>query len=195
MLVDAQALNGDETKLDKLRALALRFVELLVYGTKVADRSEPDSDAPFAGWACDLLNLADLAGCKLLGTRLTDAIDVTVPGARSVRLEGHISRLPYRNFSSQERTVTGRVRAIVVGGRANRLLTNAHDVETHVRLRDKAIHFDESQRKAVAAAISTPGQKVTLTYVEETLDEGRAKPRVKRVLKSLVLEHSPQTLA
>jgi len=59
-------------------------------------------------------------------------------------------------------------------------------------LRDKAIHFDESHRKSVAAAIATPGQKVTLTYVEETLDEGRAKPRVKRVLKILALESSSQ---
>lgn len=186
LLLDERALAANPLVLAEARARAVEVAELLgAKSLKPHGFVQPDAQTAAAHPA---LTLSDLAGSPLLGAVMPQPIDVVVPGHPSLRLEGRLRRSNRRHFERNVKSVRGQLRTVAIGGRGHRFTVRGHDLSSMTKFGDEAVCFPESLRATVVAALATPGQRVLLSIAEEVLDEGRAEPRVKRVLENIWLE-------
>lgn len=179
LLADSPDLGGNTVQ--DARACAAEFIAMLS-GHKLADK------IPFT-W----LGVQDLDGCSLLGARLPDSIDVVISGFKTFRLEKSLQRLSSRSFTSREIRLQGQICGIKVSGRALRLFARARHLESRTSFGEHPIFFDATQLDEIAAAVASRAKDVELLVVEESFDEGRSKPRVKRTLRSIALSQMAQS--
>ena len=64
---------------------------------------------------------------------------------------------------------------------------NATDLETNRPFGNRPILFDNKFRDSLAQALRNPGASLHLILVEQRLDDGRSRPRVKYVLEGVEL--------
>ncbi|MBA3590620.1 hypothetical protein [Methylibium sp.] len=189
LLLDARALSRNPSALDVALACAAEFASLL--GNKPAPAPAPSSSAGVhAPDSRTPLTMNDLAGSVLLGAKLPCDLDIIIPGVQPIRLSGRLRRAKPGQARTEVRTLRGRLRGVMVGGRGHRLFVRGVDVASHEPFGDLPISFGEQWRRTVADALTTPGQTVLLSISEEMFDDGSSKPRIKRVLTSITLQSS-----
>ncbi len=188
LLLDARAFSEDPSALDVALACASQFAALL--GNKAASTPVPSSSAGVNAFSRPPLTLNDLAGSVLLGAKLPSDLDIMVAGLQPIRLSGRLRRAKPGQARTEVRTLRGRLRGVMIGGRGHRLFVRGVDTARNEPFGDHSIFFAEQWRRTVADALATPGQRVLLSIAEEMFDDGSSKPRIKRVLTSITLQSS-----
>lgn len=186
VLLDDRALSAGPAVLNAAVSCADDFAALLA-NTSAVRAPVNGGDLDCSGAACQPLTMDDLAGSVLLGAKLPDPLEIIVPGAPAIRLSNRLRRAKPGEACKRIRTVRGRLRAVMVGGRGHRLLVRGVDVVSKETFGKFPVGFGEHWRKTVTDALAQPGQEVALSFSEETFDDGTARARIKRILTNITL--------
>lgn len=179
----------DQAKVAQARAVASAFAaaigkRLAVAGDVQASPAEP---MEFDSLSVRPLTVDDLVSASFLGAPIQVPLDLVVPGHAAYRVQGRFKRRSGRGFTTRKLSVRGHLRWVKVGGKTNRVFVNATDLETQLPFGNRPILFDNKFRDSLAQALANPSMSLQLMLVEQRLDDGRSRPRVKYVLESVEL--------
>lgn len=181
--------SDDRSQVARARSVASDFAAALGKPLRVAAdvHCEPAEPAEIDAIPSTPLGFDDLVSASFLGARIEVPLDLVVPGRIGYQVQGRFKRSNARSFGSRSMTVRGHLRWIKVGGKTNRVFVNATDLETKRPFGNHPILFDNRFRDSLAQALANPGASLQLMLVEQKLDDGRSRPRIKYVVENVDL--------